>query len=213
MNGNQIQIALTYGALLERRVRRGAVLLDEYDPEWYERIDTSLLDMADGQFCVLGQRFMEEARICVEGYTAGLSRLGIKAGSEYGFDVSSHDVWGFTEAMGSDDFSGTRELMYSLLAETWIQRITARVRAARAASLTGGVEHRKPYIGEGADGARRSAAVDAEQADMLAWNDPAREGLHASAQRWLEQARRVEEAEALRTTAQPWLDQEAAASK
>lgn len=49
--------------------------------------------------------------------------------------------------------------------------------------------HREPYVGHGEDGARRSAQIDAEEAELLAWTDPRRAQLEESAQRWDEQAR------------------------
>lgn len=43
---------------------------------------------------------------------------------------------------------------------------------------------RTPYVGEGADGARRSAQIDREEAAGLDRGDPRRERLLESAQRW-----------------------------
>jgi hypothetical protein len=42
------------GDLLER-VDRGAALLDEYDPDWWEVIDLDRLDISSWRSCVLGQ--------------------------------------------------------------------------------------------------------------------------------------------------------------
>lgn len=58
---------------------------------------------------------------------------------------------------------------------------------------------RPPYVGEGADGARRSAEIVAEEIDLLACNDPRREWLAESRQRWLDQAARLEEVNGLPT--------------
>jgi hypothetical protein len=44
--------------------------------------------------------------------------------------------------------------------------------------------HRHPYVGEGADGARRSAQIDREEAGTLDRADPRRAALEASAERW-----------------------------
>jgi hypothetical protein len=53
------------------------------------------------------------------------------------------------------------------------------------------MNHRHPYIGEGADGARRSGRIDLEEADGL---DPgeARDACLASADRWQQQAEELE---------------------
>ena len=51
---------------------------------------------------------------------------------------------------------------------------------------------RTPYVGEGADGCRRSAIIDREEIDTLDPFDPRVQGLAESAQRWDEQAARLE---------------------
>lgn len=52
-------------------------------------------------------------------------------------------------------------------------------------------DYRAPYVGAGADGSRRSAQIDREEADVE--RDPERrELILASAARWEEQARRLE---------------------
>lgn len=51
---------------------------------------------------------------------------------------------------------------------------------------------RRPYVGDGADGARRSAEVDRNEADTLDRDDPRRDELLASADRWEEQAAQLE---------------------
>lgn len=56
--------------------------------------------------------------------------------------------------------------------------------------------HRNPYVGDGADGARRSAQIDREEADGLDRDDPRYDEVLASAARWDEQARELEAAEA-----------------
>lgn len=42
------------------RVARGAALLDEQRPGWWERTDVVRLDMTDGCGCILGQEFQAE---------------------------------------------------------------------------------------------------------------------------------------------------------
>jgi hypothetical protein len=51
---------------------------------------------------------------------------------------------------------------------------------------------RWPYVGEGADGARRSAQIDREEADTLDSSDPRRDELLLSAAAWELQAEREE---------------------
>ena len=48
--------------------------------------------------------------------------------------------------------------------------------------------HRNPYVGQGEDGARRSARIDREELDTLSWSDPRYDDLLASAEAWAQQA-------------------------
>ena len=50
---------------------------------------------------------------------------------------------------------------------------------------------REPYVGEGADGARRSAQIDLEEADCLPPGEARDEAL-LSAERWILQAEQLE---------------------
>ena len=47
---------------------------------------------------------------------------------------------------------------------------------------------RNPYVGSGADGARRSAEIDREEMDLLDLDDPRREAIQDSIERWERQA-------------------------
>ena len=47
---------------------------------------------------------------------------------------------------------------------------------------------RNPYVGSGADGARRSADIDRDELDTLDTDDPRREALEESVRRWERQA-------------------------
>jgi len=57
---------------------------------------------------------------------------------------------------------------------------------------------RRPYVGEGADGARRSAQIDREELELLDRLDPRRDELTASADEWDRQATRHEQRESAR---------------
>jgi hypothetical protein len=60
-----------------------------------------------------------------------------------------------------------------------------QLRAAAQARMT---LHRHPYVGEGVDGARRSAEIDRTEADGLDQLDPRRELLLSSSRAWQLQA-------------------------
>jgi hypothetical protein len=49
-------------------VQRGAALLDDLDPQWFEHIDLGRLDMGECARCILGQIYGN--------YTTGLDRIG-----------------------------------------------------------------------------------------------------------------------------------------
>lgn len=55
--------------------------------------------------------------------------------------------------------------------------------------------HRTPYVGDGADGARRSAQIDREEADLLPLLDPRIDELLESASRWDQQASELDGAD------------------
>ena len=71
------------------------------------------------------------------------------------------------------------------LGGTWLDGILTgiTIERIRLERLT----HRRPYVGEGADGARRSAQIDREEADTLKGLE-LREAVLASASRWDRQA-------------------------
>lgn len=52
--------------------------------------------------------------------------------------------------------------------------------------------HRNPYVGEGADGARRSAEIDRAEADTCTTGGDRWQDLHESANRWERQAEEIE---------------------
>lgn len=54
--------------------------------------------------------------------------------------------------------------------------------------MTGTRDHRRPYVGSGEDGARRSGRIDRDEADGLSWLDDRRDELLQSAERWEQQA-------------------------
>ncbi len=76
---------------IAERVARGAALLDEKLPGWWQRIDLEALTMRDTCMCILGQLFgNEEDRLEDDGYWQGLHdlnipRFGAAHAAEYGF--------------------------------------------------------------------------------------------------------------------------------
>lgn len=114
-------------------VEKGAAWLDERDPEWAERIDLELLDLQDGEFCMLGQ----EAERLVgphprdlpkagnEGYWRVLDSLGYGPFSswqvERGFDVPHHEI-------GRGGLPS--EAAYEMLTIAWREYIRQRLGAA-----------------------------------------------------------------------------------
>lgn len=54
---------------------------------------------------------------------------------------------------------------------------------------------RRPYVGDGADGARRSAAIDRDELDTLDRDDPRWDTIAESAERWDAQAKALDQEE------------------
>lgn len=63
------------------RVARGAALLDELRPEWYDAVDVERLDMSHSLNCVLGQLYVT--------YEAGTQTIGLRT-------VGDRTLHGFT---------------------------------------------------------------------------------------------------------------------
>jgi hypothetical protein len=67
-----------------QRVAAGAALLDTKAPGWAGKVDVGELEIANPEWCVLGQVF--------GGYVEGKAELGILAGGEHGFaEISGVD--------------------------------------------------------------------------------------------------------------------------
>jgi hypothetical protein len=68
---------------IEQKVERGANLLDEKVPYWYNAVNTDRLNQGQARRCVVGQLF--------SGYYHGLERLGMShiTGLDYGFGCES----------------------------------------------------------------------------------------------------------------------------
>jgi len=58
-----------FDRIYEKRVERGAALMDMVFPDWDSRIDMGKLNISSGTVCVLGQ--------CYGGYMKGLARLDL----------------------------------------------------------------------------------------------------------------------------------------
>lgn len=70
----------------KERVVKGATLLDEMEPGWYQKIDLVTLNLRNCFSCVIGQVYGE--------YTENnLTRLGLdfSRDTDFGFDVSYDD--------------------------------------------------------------------------------------------------------------------------
>jgi hypothetical protein len=76
-------------------------------PGWCESIDREILDLKDGDCCILGQVYAEDADDEHSGYEIGLEDLGASTdadteGYAYGFAVNVNDVgrWSRSDAPG-----------------------------------------------------------------------------------------------------------------
>lgn len=104
---------------IEERVERGANLLDERAPGWYDRIKIQTLVMSEPCKCVIGQVFLiEPDGLDHDQYKAITSDLGLPGQLDvyYGFEVSDDD-----DAL---DYNAE----YQLLHDAWIDLIEQRRR-------------------------------------------------------------------------------------
>lgn len=79
---------------LQQRVSRGAKLLDEKMPGWFEKIDLGKLCMSDGTVCVLGQLWGKGKPGMFGRAIAdlGLNRIGgVSAAERHGFCAKDED--------------------------------------------------------------------------------------------------------------------------
>lgn len=93
-------------------VAAGAALLDAKRPEWASQIDTMILDMADGDRCILGQLSGD--------YSSAVAWLEIDFGSDFGFNLPNDDY-----------FAPDIDARWAWLHELWVGEIDARTPADR----------------------------------------------------------------------------------
>lgn len=75
--------------LLHPRVSRGARLLDQRRPGWYNEVNLVMLDMTSPYQCVLGQVYRESRELrrgyFLNGFCEGLRQLQVRSARSYGF--------------------------------------------------------------------------------------------------------------------------------
>jgi hypothetical protein len=99
-------------------VAKGAALLDEHDPGWWEVIDVDTLELARCDVCVLGQwasaNFLEDETFPDGAYNVGLEQLEVEF---------SQRLYGFNAEGLSASGEGTT---YRQLDEAWTEAILWR---------------------------------------------------------------------------------------
>jgi hypothetical protein len=75
---------------IAERVAKGAVLLDETVPDWWQRIDLKTLALVSPCRCVVGQLF-PSAHAPLDSYADGLDALDVEfySGATLGFDAET----------------------------------------------------------------------------------------------------------------------------
>lgn len=94
----------------EKRVKRGAALLDKDLPGWFRKVDVHVLDVQDTARCVVGQ--------CYGSWIDGTGRLGLRDGveqSEHGFNLA----WEEYNSAWEDAYVNELNLL-------WVKEIEAR---------------------------------------------------------------------------------------
>ncbi len=109
--------------MYERRVAKGAALLDEKKPDWWngkdkQTINLKTLDLESPCRCILGQTYPASGEYFPSGYNTGVRKLDLtrKATIEHGFTVET---------------AGSEMLHFGILRRRWHELITRRRKAAR----------------------------------------------------------------------------------
>jgi len=108
------------------RVARGAARLDQYVPNWFDRIDEIELDMANPNCCIVGQVF-KETRHAVGPYIIGLNELQFECPFleiEDAMNVINHGFSIRTSDYGIDQIFGTDA--WVILKKAWVDLIEER---------------------------------------------------------------------------------------
>lgn len=117
-------------------VNRGAALLDEHVPGWYDKIDIEQLEMSECANCVLGQVFADQVPekelsqidYGLWGYEIGLEQLGLTDDEE---DDNSDVRHGFDRFRGTETWDEDYMKDYDLLKQYWVEAVESRRVAAR----------------------------------------------------------------------------------
>ena len=78
---------------IEELVQNGMTVLDQYDPEWFNKINLDTLELSGCHKCILGQLFYDqwynEEHHCADPFGYGKMTLGIDVSFNLGFDIRS----------------------------------------------------------------------------------------------------------------------------
>jgi len=110
--------------MFEDRVEKGAKLLDEYDPDWFKKIDLDTLQLYNCVFCVLGQLFRKPHNVENNPYCEGLRIL---FNNDYGTDTNHESALNHGFICPSDNIY-RHYLGISDLTKAWKEVILARRR-------------------------------------------------------------------------------------
>lgn len=107
-------------ALYSARIERGIKWLNKNKPGWLKKINLKLLDLSDGDKCVLGQAYKDFwAKVAEEGETPAKGQINFLRAVALGFAVDKDDF-------GPEyDYSEEETASYDLLTAMWFSRLTA----------------------------------------------------------------------------------------
>ena len=102
---------------MRARVVRGAALLDEMKPGWYNKINVGALVMSDCAMCIVGQVMEVGQRNPMHEWDDAIYALTGISNAGFPGEAEAHQ-WGF-EVDGDESYTALREL--------WVQQIALRV--------------------------------------------------------------------------------------
>lgn len=110
--------------ILYKRVRNGVkVLRKKIGPKWHDKINTKVLDMSDGQMCIVGQMFKKE----IDHNYFRTDLLGEEVDinpPKFGFDIyKTYEPNLETEICVPDN--DTQNFLYGVLGDIWRDVIRA----------------------------------------------------------------------------------------
>jgi hypothetical protein len=117
-----------------RRVNKGAFLLDEKKEDWLDRVMPENLNMANGNFCIIGQAYGTYSQYI--GIPFGIESMDT-SGSDFDSEFEEEAIeHGFlSEEEHDGEYGRETGVRYALLDRVWVYMLTQRRQKGRPVAL------------------------------------------------------------------------------